>query len=96
MTALSTKLAEGRQLSFTTIGGETVTVPARGKHYVQQRGYAAPPGTGPAGETCGSCKHIWRTARFRKCELRRRAWTHGPGSDILAKSPACKQWEAAQ
>jgi hypothetical protein len=23
-----------------------------------------------------------------------RFWTHGPGTDIKAKSPACKHWEA--
>lgn len=84
------------QLTFTTLlGGETVTAPARGKHYIQPRGYAHPPGTRPKGETCGSCQHIARYHRFRKCELQRRAWSHGRGTDILAGSPACKFWEKA-
>lgn len=71
------------------------TSKARSRHYVMQRGYAHSPGTGPEGETCGSCKHCFRTRRFRKCKLREAAWTHGPGSDILARSSACKYWEAA-
>ena len=85
------------QLTFTTLGGETVAVPVRGKHYVQPRGYAYMPGTGPANETCGSCKHIVRKRQSKtwlKCALAERKWTHGRGSDILARSPACKFWEA--
>lgn len=57
--------------------------------------YAAPPGSGPDGETCGSCKHIARSAKFRKCELVRHKWTHGLGTDIKARAPACSKWEAA-
>lgn len=61
------------------------------------QGYAAPPGTGPAGETCGSCRHIARLRYARiylKCELNERAWTHGRKTDILARTPACRKWEA--
>jgi hypothetical protein len=62
-----------------------------------KRGYAMPPGTGPAGETCKTCAHIVRPAtrsgaRFRKCGLIRANWTHGEGTDILAGSPACAKW----
>ena len=61
------------------------------------RGYAMPPGTGPAGETCGSCQHIVRkggNARaYLKCGLNRARWTSGQGTDIRARSPACKKWE---
>lgn len=62
----------------------------------QPRGYAAPPGTGPVGETCGSCKHLFRNhlaKTYLKCGLNRARWTGGPGTDILAKAPACKFWE---
>lgn len=86
-------MADTSQLTFATMGGDSVTVKARGRHYVQPRGYAAAPGTGPAGETCGSCRHIWRSRRFRKCELNRACWTHGPRSDILARAPACQRWQ---
>lgn len=54
-------MADTGQLTFTTMGGETVTVKARGKHYVAPRGGADRPGTGPAGETCGTCQHNVRT-----------------------------------
>ncbi len=88
------------QLSFTTIGGETVTVPERGKHYVQPRGYYYSPGTGPAGETCGGCQHKVRrggvAGRYIKCALNRARWTRGRGSDILANAPACKYWAKAE
>jgi hypothetical protein len=57
--------------------------------------YAALPGTGPEGETCGSCKHIFRVPRYRKCGLCRSKWTGGPGTDIKARAPACSKWEAA-
>lgn len=81
-----------KQLTFTTIGGEVVTAQQRGKHYVQPRGYYYHPGTGPAGETCGSCAHIIGR-RYKKCSLNQARWTHGRGTDILARSPACKYWE---
>lgn len=58
-------------------------------------GYAAPPGSGPLGETCRTCKHYrsvpYHNKRYRKCSLTR-PWTHGPGSDIKAKTPACRWW----
>lgn len=87
------------QLTFTTMGGDTVTVPARGKHYVQPRGYFAPPGTGPAGETCRTCKHrvvsgTGSGKTFPKCGLNRAKWTSGRGSDILVSAPACRVWES--
>ncbi|MGH8326882.1 MAG: hypothetical protein ACRET2_08985 [Steroidobacteraceae bacterium] len=71
--------------------------PQGGKHYVTPRGYAAPPGTGPAGETCGSCKHCGRmrqAKRWIKCLLMRARWSHGRATDILARSPACSKWES--
>lgn len=91
-------MPEPKQLTFTTIGGEVVIVPERPRRKATQpRGYAYHPGTGPAGETCGSCKFIERWRRFRKCNKYREfaKWTHGPGTDVLARSPACKFWEAA-
>lgn len=70
---------------------------AEGRRRVTRpRGYAAPPGSGPAGETCRTCAHYsgHRTNKiFRKCGLLRSVWTHGPGTDILARSPACARWE---
>jgi hypothetical protein len=86
------------QLTFTTMGGEAVTVKKRGKHYVEPRGYADRPGTGPEGETCGSCRH--RTGAhnsrrdFPKCALTSRCHTSGRRTDILVRSPACRKWEA--
>ena len=59
-------------------------------------GYAADPGTGPAGETCGSCRHIGRirlSKTYTKCNLGRANWTHGAGTDIRHKDPACSKWE---
>ena len=58
-------------------------------------GYPRPPGSGPDGETCRSCAHYCRTGnggKFLKCALLRARWTHGPGTDIKAKSPACELW----
>jgi hypothetical protein len=88
-------MKDSGQLTFTTMGGDSVTVPVRGKHYIQPRGYAAPPGTGPAGETCGSCQHDSASRRYHKCLLNARLWGHTRRSDILARSPACAKWEKA-
>jgi len=62
------------------------------------RGYPAPPGTGPARETCKSCHHLTRkrmAGTYLKCELMRHAWTGGHGTDVKAGSPACRLWERA-
>jgi len=63
----------------------------------KQHGYAAVPGTGPAGETCGSCDHLVRKQMSRaylKCGLMKAHWTGGSGSDVLARAAACRRWEA--
>lgn len=60
------------------------------------KGYAAPPGTGPEGETCGSCAHhatVRHASIYHKCGLLRQAWTRGQATDIRVRSPACKLWE---
>lgn len=69
-----------------------------GKHYTRPMGYRAMPGTGPVGETCGSCAHLAKVRMSRsypKCGLMRPVWTHGRGTDVLVRSPACSVWEAA-
>lgn len=72
--------------------------PKGGKHYVKPWGYYMPPGTGPAGETCGTCIHITvkggTAGRYLKCDRSRAKWTAGRKSDILAGSPACSGWVA--
>ena len=69
----------------------------RGRTTTRANGYAAMPGTGPEGETCGSCAncrgHTTRADRtFYKCALQVNAWTHGRGSDVLLRAPACSRW----
>lgn len=62
----------------------------------QAKGYAAQPGTGPAGETCGSCDHLVRKSLakvYRKCGLMRAHWTGGKATDVLASAPACRNWK---
>lgn len=64
-------------------------------HYIKPRGYASPPGTGPEGETCATCKHARRYGRYSKCghPIRRHFNTHGPATDILLGTSACSKWE---
>jgi len=61
------------------------------------RGYAAHPGTGPEGETCGTCLSFRRIQyhdkTYFKCDLLREIWTHGPGTDVKFRSPACRLWK---
>lgn len=61
------------------------------------KGYAAPPGSGPTGETCKSCLHLVRREKaktYLKCGLMQQGWTGGAGTDVRASSPACSRWEA--
>lgn len=75
------------------IFGDEIEVPVRGKHYVQPKGYAYFPGTGPKDESCGSCMHAERHARWAKCgHPNYPKHTGGRGTDILLRSPACKYW----
>ena len=72
-------------------------VPTRRKPTVKN-GYAAPPGTGPAGMCCKDCKHKHTMSNtgnksWIKCDLRKATWTNGEGTDILAHSPACSKFE---
>jgi hypothetical protein len=63
----------------------------------EPRGHAGIPGSGPAGETCGSCKHLCRNQMakvYLKCGLNRQMWTGGRASDVRARDLACKFWEA--
>lgn len=81
---------------FSVFGG---TERARVEHAstVPANGYAARPGTGPQGETCGSCAHCCvksRTRTYYKCELVMANWTASRGSDVLLRSPACAKWTA--
>jgi hypothetical protein len=62
------------------------------------RGYAAQPGTGPAGETCKSCRHLYRNRlakTYLKCALMQAVWTGGGATDVKARAPACRRWERA-
>lgn len=84
---------------YKTIDGRTIEVAKRGKHYVEPRGYYAPPGTGPAGESCGTCAHhVTRSLSktYHKCALAESKWTGGRASDILVRAAACKGWQAKE
>lgn len=70
-----------------------------GKRKTPKKGYGGHPGDGPAGETCRTCLHLCRIERaktYLKCGLARHRWTGGPGSDVLAGSPACENWQSAK
>lgn len=56
------------------------------------RGHAMPPGTGPVGETCGSCRHRHPTGSdYREwvCNLDR----SNPRVPISSLEQACGRWE---
>jgi hypothetical protein len=77
---------------------ERISEARPGRKPTQPKGYAASPGTGPAGETCKTCTHKRSTGSacarvYWKCDLMRNAWTGGPGTDIRMGSPACSRWE---
>lgn len=74
-------------------------LPKRGRHYVEPRGHAAPPGSGPEGETCGGCCHAGRMSRGKKqwikCYLNRTNWTRTRRTDIRARDRACAYWQGS-
>lgn len=88
-----------RTVEMTDIFGEplVVRISEAKRKPTEPKGYAAVPGTGPAGETCRSCRHKvasnWTAKRYLKCALMQAHWTGGPGTDIRAGSPACARWE---
>jgi ribosomal protein L37AE/L43A len=60
------------------------------------KGYADIPGTGPKGETCGTCAHhvIKRMAgTYHKCYLCANIWTGGGATDIKVRAAACSFWK---
>ena len=73
---------------------------AYARNVVRKRGHAGIPGSGPKEESCRSCAHKRGVQggrkTFYKCELNRRNWTGGPGSDIHLKDPACEFWSAPE
>jgi len=55
-------------------------------------GYAASPGTGPAGQTCGTCAHCRRQIDgWHKCALVLE--TASKKTDISRRAPACLAWQ---
>lgn len=66
---------------------------------VGKRGHVAPPGTGPEGETCGSCRHLFRNQlakTYLKCGLNQAKWTGGAKTDVRARDAACSLWETKE
>lgn len=63
------------------------------------RGHVAPPGTGPEGETCGTCRHLFRNRMaktYLKCGLNRGKWTGGGKTDVRARDHACREWQTTE
>lgn len=79
--------------------GEVPPSPPKVSNAGQAHGYAASPGTGPKGETCGSCAHLYRKRMgktYLKCDLMAAIWTGGHGTDVLSRSSACMKWESPE
>ena len=78
-------------------GNPAPKTPPRRRRATNKRGHAAQTGTGPAGETCGTCEHLARrrfSKTYLKCGLMHAHWTSGAGTDIRARDAACSRWEA--
>ena len=77
--------------------GPRTPIPAQPSTFSKRRPCTpAPIGSGPEGQTCGPCKHLYRhrmAKTYLKCDLMRRHWTGGAGTDIKARWPACRQWQ---
>lgn len=82
----------------STIFGTVEPAPVQGKAkgYGIRGGYPARPGTGPADETCGTCKNLVNRHKrgrvYRKCS---HTETKDQTTDIAKRSPACLLWRAS-
>lgn len=65
----------------------------------KKHGHAAMPGSGPTGETCGSCENFVRkqmAGTYLKCGLMQAYWTGGYGTDVRARDAACRRWKVVR
>lgn len=84
------------------LGGKTVPgsrlrrIRRTGKAPIARTGWADKPGTGPQGETCGSCTYCEAfhfRKRYHKCAARDGDhWKGGRATDIRPLDPACSKW----
>lgn len=62
----------------------------------RDRAHPYPPGSGPPGQSCGTCaklcERVFRKTYF-KCHVLKRFWSAGPATDVRKKDPACMAWE---
>lgn len=71
----------------------------RRRAYEIPKGHAWTPGSGPAGETCGTCRHrrFFKQSRaWYKCAKNESAWSHARHTDIRLRDAACKFWQAEE
>lgn len=81
---------------FSLFGGSAPAKSMAPARSPRPGGYADRPGTGPEGESCGTCANC-RAKRgasktFYKCVLMLASWTGSRGTDVLLRSPACSKW----
>lgn len=92
-------MSEQPDMFVDSLGAAMMEV-RRKKEWGKANGYARVPGSGPKGETCKTCVHSCATGGYRKtyykCAVIKHRWTHGPGTDILIKSPACSMWKGIE
>jgi hypothetical protein len=60
------------------------------------RAHPYPPGSGPPGQSCGTCAKL-RARTFNrtyfKCNVLKKFWSAGRATDVRKKDPACICWE---
>lgn len=66
----------------------------------EDRAHMYAPGSGPVGQSCGTCAKCVRRPHggrrtYHKCSVMREYWTRGRSTDIRLRDPACLAWEAA-
>jgi hypothetical protein len=71
---------------------------AMGSAYVRRdRAHPYAPGSGPTGQTCGTCAKCIQRREYRrnfyKCRVMQKSWSRGPSTDIRLKDKACLAWE---
>lgn len=95
-------MAAARQFGLFSGKAEAPSTYGRARHSSPRaNGYAAMPGTGPQGESCGTCAHCrMRTIRsgrhYYKCALMLERWSSCRSTDVVLRSPACSRWQSGK
>ncbi|MFA6168631.1 MAG: hypothetical protein WC700_18560 [Gemmatimonadaceae bacterium] len=88
-------LFDGQPTSPADLPQRGDTIKDRSGRTMRHKPWCQVVGAGPAGKTCKTCAKLYRHVRgstYLKCSAQH--MTGGPGTQIAARDPACRLYEA--